>query len=119
MSHCIRIRRVMRTFEVRQVTPDNAVELALWLRDSAAQFSPPPRETDHPLVSYVGSKPALVSPSVALMGSVETVPAGSYIGWGWPTLIHDGDMVSPKLLVIEPRAIETQTDDQGIEVVDR
>lgn len=116
MSASKMVRRVMRTFEVRQVTEDNAIELALWLRDAGKELNAAPG--GGPLVTFDGEKPALV-PDVFMSGASATVPVGSWIGWGWPTRIPEGDIARPRLLVLADGAIEDETDDQGIEVVRR
>lgn len=111
------IRRVMRTFEVRQITEDNAVELAVWLRDEGKKFDPPVHDAMQPVVSFAGEKPALVDGRDFFSGASIGVPIGGWIGWGWPTLVHEGDVATPKLLVIDGRQIEAERYDQGFEEV--
>lgn len=117
MSASRKIRRVMRAFEVRQITEDNAIELALWLRDAGAELGA--SAADHPLVSFTEQKPCLVTSADFFSGAAVGVPAGAWIGWGWPNLIPEGDVARPRLLVIADSSIEDETDDQGIEVVRR
>lgn len=100
----ITVRWVGRMFVMREVTEDNAVELAEWLRDTALSFTPLPQVAAHPLVSYIGSKPGLVA-NVQL-GYAEPLEPGTLIGWGWPRPIVDGDMVAPTLVVMPKHYVE-------------
>lgn len=108
----ILVRRVMQTFEVRQVTEDNAVELALWLRDEGKKYGV--SDGRQPVVSYAGEKPVLVPDPYMGHGQA---PVGAWVGWGWPRLTHEGDIPLPHLLVINGEVIEAERFDQGFEEV--
>lgn len=112
MTGRLQVRRVATTFEVRKITEDNAVELALWLRDAGNEQGVSPGS--QPVVSYAGAKPVLVPTSY----DVSPFPIGSWIGWGWPAFVLDGDVVRPKLVCINEEAIQPDRRDQGIEVVE-
>lgn len=112
MSDVIRVRRVMHSFSARRVTEDNAIEVAVWLRDQAATFQPPPSPDAQPVVSFAGPRPVLR----ADWGG-PTVQPGSWIGWGWPNLIHEGDIGTPRLLVLTDESIARNRPDQGFEQV--
>lgn len=108
------IRRVLRAFEVRQVTEDNAIELAQWLVGEGRKLGA--HDSHQPTVSWAwSSKPRLI---INAEFDPRAATPGQWVGWGWPKITMEDDKVTPDLLVLDGDAlVRAERYDQGFEEV--